>query len=142
MYLLRHPEVENINRPDKSGQTPLMIAAAKRYWRLCKMLLSMDVCSVSIGNHEKNTVLHILVKRTPMDFEELVIYREVLDLVLQHRGVDINAANIFGETPLHFACVNNSLEGVHFLVKNGAKLSVRNKSVLFALLLLFWEVLI
>jgi len=63
-------EIENINRRDRSGLTPLMIASTKRHWQIALLLLSVPQCSVSISTpSEKNTALHLLLKRTPQDLE-------------------------------------------------------------------------
>ena len=65
----------------------------------------------------KNTLLHIAVKTGK---------REIVQFLL-NKGLDINALNNFGETPLHVACgKNKDLHMVQFLVSKGSDFKIFN----------------
>lgn len=52
--------------------------------------------------------------------------KEFLDRLVQN-NVEINAPDFDGDTPLHFAVMNNNLEAVEYLLENGANTNVKNK---------------
>ena len=42
-------------------------------------------------------------------------------------NAEINSPDFDGDTPLHFAVMNNNLEAVEYLLENGANTNVKNK---------------
>lgn len=52
--------------------------------------------------------------------------KEFLDRLLQN-NVEINSPDFDGDTPLHFAVMNNNIEAVDYLLENGANTNVKNK---------------
>lgn len=52
---------------------------------------------------------------------------EVAEALLAH-GIDVNAVDSRGQTPLHMAAATGNVETITFLVKHGAKVDVADKS--------------
>jgi len=91
---------------------------------ICRMLLREinnigDIPSVPDGNRP----LHFLCNFSQT---EDALYEEVLYTLISS-GVDVNAQNQYGETPLHIACVRLNASAVQLLLKNNASTWIRNK---------------
>lgn len=52
--------------------------------------------------------------------------KEFLDRLVQNNA-EVNSPDFDGDTPLHFAVMNNNLEAVEYLLENGANTNVKNK---------------
>ncbi|WP_406831117.1 ankyrin repeat domain-containing protein [Wolbachia endosymbiont (group A) of Bibio marci] len=59
----------------------------------------------------KHTLLHLAAEEG---------CTEIVKVLLQAKGIDINAANEFGQTPLHLAAEEGHTEIVKILIENGA----------------------
>lgn len=113
----------NINSVDNSGSTII--------YRMSLLKdLSMD---------QMNCLNYLLLKGADANKENYNGYtpltahlssnlfnKELLDRLLQH-NVEINSPDFDGDTPLHFAVMNNNLEAVEYLLENGANTNVKNK---------------
>ena len=113
----------NINSVDNSGSTIIYrISLLKN--------LSMD---------QMNCLNYLLLKGadankenyngyTPLTahFSSNLFNKEFLDRLLQNNA-EINSPDFDGDTPLHFAVMNNNLEAVEYLLENGANTNVKNK---------------
>ena len=113
----------NINSVDSSGSTII--------YRMSLLKdLSMD---------QMNCLNYLLLKGADANKENYNGYtpltahlssnlfnKELLDRLLQH-NVEINSPDFDGDTPLHFAVMNNNLEAVEYLLENGANTNVKNK---------------
>jgi ankyrin repeat protein len=64
-----------------------------------------------------NYIIHIATK-----FYKKNIY----DLILALKP-DINVVNVYGNTPLHIACLNGQIEAINELLKLGAYVNIKNK---------------
>ena len=42
------------------------------------------------------------------------------------KGADVNEQNCNGETPVHFAALNDSTEAIAMLIKHGASINITN----------------
>jgi len=87
MLLLQHGV--DINAVDGDGRTPLHLASGAGCVEVVKLLLQHGA-DVGSRDGRNNTVLHYAVKS---------LNKEVVELVL--RGADVNAKNVYGETPLN-----------------------------------------
>jgi len=56
----------------------------------------------------------------------LDVYAAVIKTMLE-KGTDINSQNQDGDSPLHQAAAEGNEEGVKILLKNHAKVMIRNK---------------
>lgn len=113
----------NINSVDSSGSTII-------YRMSLLKNLSMD---------QMNCLNYLLLKGadankenyngyTPLTahFSSNLFNKEFLDRLLQNNA-EINSPDFDGDTPLHFAVMNNNLEAVEYLLENGANTNVKNK---------------
>ena len=79
------------------------------------------VSSVTLSGY---TALHSAAERNHPD---------VIDLLVNEYGFNINEINYNGETPLHCAAKSNSLESTIILIKLGADLSIKDNEPMTAL---------
>ncbi|MFZ8839750.1 MAG: ankyrin repeat domain-containing protein [Pyrobaculum sp.] len=86
MLLLQHGA--DIKAVDGDGRTPLHLAAQAGCVEVAKLLLRYGA-DISAKDGKGNTVIHYAAKS---------INKEIVELVL--RGADVNAKNVYGETPL------------------------------------------
>lgn len=113
----------NINSVDNSGSTII--------YRMSLLKdLSMD---------QMNCLNYLLLKGADANKENYNGYtpltahlssnlfnKEFLDRLVQN-NVEINGPDFDGDTPLHFAVMNNNIEAVEYLLENGANTNVKNK---------------
>ncbi len=113
----------NINSVDSSGSTII--------YRMSLLKdLSMD---------QMNCLNYLLLKGADANKENYNGYtpltahlssnlfnKEFLDRLVQNNA-EVNSPDFDGDTPLHFAVMNNNLEAVEYLLENGANTNVKNK---------------
>lgn len=116
----------SVNATDSNGWTPLHCAANKAHFEVCEELLKTKNICVTVTNNDDTTALMYLVRlRGDVIQPKLKLYKRVLKLMVQ-RGADVNAINMFGEAPLHAACLRGTLVSVCFLLNNRADVNVLN----------------
>ena len=101
---------ENVdpNPMEVSGRTPLLIAAAGRDTQILQRLLTdtrVDLTAESNGE----TALHIAVRGSI----------DIVELLLQSNGINVNAIDANLRTPLHHAALHNSCHSVSMLLERG-----------------------
>lgn len=82
--------------------------------------------SLSYKDRKGNTILHLAV------LESYDSFKKVLSRIECSEAQCINVQNREGDTPLHIAIKNNSLNKVRDLIEAGAKTNIRNKAGLDA----------
>lgn len=124
----------NIDAIDSHGWTPLLCAASCGHVRICLLLLKRGA-NPELANDQKTTVLHYLARKCPPpesskgkkrnsnEDEYFRLLEEILD-----KGIDINAKNFMGETPLMQACARSNETAVKFLLDRKAKYKLTNDS--------------
>ncbi|EAL68440.1 ankyrin repeat-containing protein [Dictyostelium discoideum AX4] len=112
----------DINDQDKSGYTPLHVAASHCDDQILMLLLNYEGINVNITNEDKNSALHYFCQkfRSPNCQEPFSIFLK--------KGVNVNAQNKNGETPLHKSIFNNTVRllMVNMLLDAGAEVNVLN----------------
>lgn len=117
-------ERAGINKRDKKGNTPLMLAIRNEDRPLVKSLLD-NGADTEIPNAERETPLMVAVN---------IGNKDIISYLLDARA-DINARDKEGHTALMFASANpNLMNIVDILVKNGADVNARDKEGMTALM--------
>ena len=94
---------------DKYGRSPLFFACMYGHLEIVKLLFSQHkLLNIEMINDDGFTPLHFSSDSV-----------QILDFLLTN-GVDANAKNKYGETPLHFACKHNNPDAVKLLLANKA----------------------
>lgn len=101
------------------------MAINERHFEVIQLLLEQDQINPSIATSELNTPLHYFV-RLQFDEEKVTLGRNILSLFIK-KGVDLNAVNNMGESPLFGACFRGPRSSVSFLIDNGANVNLKNK---------------
>lgn len=103
-------------------QTALMYAARGGHLESVQVLLK---AGASVSAKDKNArdsmgenqpLHHAMASRNPAVIEELI-----------SAGADVNALNMFGDTPLNRAIEENNLEAARLLLKRGATVNLKSK---------------
>ncbi|KAF2070487.1 hypothetical protein CYY_008198 [Polysphondylium violaceum] len=112
----------DINEQDKNGYTPLHVAASNCDDQILVLLLNYDGINVNITNEDKNSPLHYFCQKFKSPN-----CQEPFQLFLK-KGVDVNAQNKNGETPLHKSIMNSSVRllMVNLLLEAGGEVNVLN----------------
>ena len=95
---------------------------------MVKFLLMNNLCDVNSKAKDGSTAFHYFI-RYFYDGEKkrkLVEYLRVGALFLS-KGLDINAKNRHGETPLHCACIAGKLLAVTWLLRHGADINAATR---------------
>ena len=113
----------NINSIDNNGNTIIYRMALQKD-------LNMD---------QLNSINYLLVKGadankanydgyTPLTahLSSNLFNKEFIDRLLKYHA-EVNATDFEGDTPLHYAVMNNNLDAVTYLIDNGANVNVKNK---------------
>ena len=101
--------------------TPLLTAAETADVALMKALILAGADPL-LGNSDNATAL-LLAGRVTGTPDEVM---RAMQLAL-NSGIDINSADINGQTAMQIAASKNLRDAIKFLVKNGAKIEVWNK---------------
>lgn len=73
----------------------------------------------------KTTALHKLIERNSYRREDYFTTAAIAEMLLR-KGADVSAVDSLGRTPLHYAAQNANLLAMQLLIRNGAKLMVRD----------------
>ena len=106
--LLKQPEIQ-LDVPDKSSQTPLLLAADAGHTKCVRLLLDKGA-NVKHTDNEGRTALSLAAKKG---------HKVVAKLLLKNRA-EINAQDKRGNTPLALGAEGNHDAVVRFLLESGA----------------------
>ena len=113
----------NINSVDSSGSTIVYRMSLLKNVSMdqmnCFNYLLLKGADVNKENYNGYTPL-------TAHFSSNLFNKEFLDRLIQN-NVEINNPDFDGDTPLHFAVMNNNIEAVEYLLENGANANVKNK---------------
>ena len=105
-----------INKEDKFGWTPLLLALEGEHKDIALMLIKAGA-SVTHVTHERSvSSAHSAVY---LDNEQVL--KNLLD-----GGADLNLQTSNGYAPLHYASWNGKMKSIHFLLNNGVDVNVQN----------------
>ncbi|MEO8401845.1 MAG: ankyrin repeat domain-containing protein [Gammaproteobacteria bacterium] len=110
-----HPELKKtlINARGKANKTVLMMAYAQDNVALQRFLLQADMAlDLNLQDDEEKTVIHHLVSTDNERIDSLLV---LTDLRMS-RSFDINLADFYGRTPLHYAALHGHLNCVQHLL--------------------------
>lgn len=102
----------NINATDSYGNTMLMLASEKNDMDMVKYLVERGVDVNASSLLEGNTALIVACYKDNTNIAKYLV----------ENGACVNEENRYGGTPLEFACENNNIELMIFLVKNFASI--------------------
>jgi cytohesin len=122
----------NINAKNSRGQTPLHIAVAQDNPRMINLFLEHGADVHAFDNNNttplqlaKNLKRENIVKLLSGEeklfnllYQNIVSLQDLLQLIRQ--GIDINAKNLAGQTPLHYAIQLNNFDAAKNLIALGA----------------------
>lgn len=117
----KYGELEILRTLVEYGADPFVVPESGRLQGMSALQAAMGMPGGSASEDRRNRV-----GNSPMDLEEeeqltLELARNVLDL-----GVDVNAADVRGNTALHHAVLKNFESVVEFLVAHGAEVNAAN----------------
>jgi ankyrin repeat protein len=144
---------------DTIGRTPLHVASQSIISWLVEHLVEKEGAAVDLRDSEGNTSLHVacssgnfavasylLLQRADADAENVHKQRpihlactnvryDILRLLVESFGADVNAADRYWQTPLHKACMSNVAHAnnpagspvVQCLLDNGANVNARDE---------------
>lgn len=107
-----------LNVPNNEGDDPLLLAMGKGLIRVCQLLLSHNVDSLTV-NKQGNSTLHKASDHG---------YSELSEMLLGVQPALLNLKNFQGDTPLHLAVRSNYTDVVVSLMRRGASLAIRNNA--------------
>jgi len=132
-----------INRPDLNGDTALMLAAHEGNFRVCEVLVGVDMIDLFVVNDMHQTALAVAATRGKLDICRLLAplydaahvniqdsygmtslhraalfgHSEVLELLLGLFGTLVNEVDRRGNSALHHAAVSGNEEVVRVLLR-------------------------
>ena len=114
----------DINAKDKNGWTVLHCACYEGLIDICLYLIRMRIPVMSLTS-SRTIPLHYLVRSVKE--ETWIDSKLVLDNMLKE-GVDVNAKDSYGKTPLHHVLLRGrNIQCIEYLIKNNA--NVNSKTV-------------
>lgn len=116
--------------PTPVGATPLLVAAWWNYPALMKTLIAAGA-DVNMTAEDGTTALMAaagVVGRPPMGYSKAVKMPDMLESIgmLLDKGLDINAKNNKGQTPMHGAAKLRQPDLIRFLADKGARVNVED----------------
>jgi len=97
--------------------SPLMAAVRGEYLGVAGLLLRYGA-DINVRGRWEETLLHLACRE--------ISHFDLVQWLLSH-DVDVNAQNIAGCTPLHFAALNGSTQVCRILLKHNANINARDK---------------
>ncbi len=140
----------DLNKKNKRGATPLIIASASGSKDVVQYLLSKEIdinttdksgntaiLSSLLRGHleitkillEKKPKLNLKNKKgtTPLLISSANGYKELLEILLS-RNVDINQQDEEGNTALHYSTLEGHMECIQLLLQKGINIKIKNKT--------------
>lgn len=116
LHLLQ--QQSDIDSKDSSGWTPLFFAVQISHLEIVQVFLQKEA-NLTITSIEQETVLHLAA---------MYGHLQILSELLQHPCCKqlINAQDLDGKTPLHWAVKHGHTECAALLLKSGARLDIAN----------------
>ncbi|XP_033212326.1 transient receptor potential channel pyrexia-like [Belonocnema kinseyi] len=108
-----------------SGETPLHVACSAQSLKFCELLLQKPEVDVNALDEMHRTPLHYAVMATGLNIK-------IVDLLLKH-GALVNPIDKAGFSPLHVAALEEHVECVETLIRNGADVSATTSKGVSAL---------
>ena len=108
--------IDKNNQRDENGFTPMHYAAQSGYLKIVEFLVDKTAEDDKLmTTNERWTTLHLSSKGG---------HRALCEYFIVIRHIDVNCRDIFGYTPLHYACEIGNIEVVRCLLKAGADPSI------------------
>lgn len=117
-YLIDNKIKIDINKKNDDDITPLQIAIKKGYVEIFNLLVSSQKPDFSLLYKNNNTLLHVCAKGSGSV--------QILEYLLKHSGIDLNARNNDGSTPLMLAAAENNYGAFRLLLKSGADITLKD----------------
>ena len=108
--------MDTINKPNKNGYTPLIIAGYRNQLEAVKILLSLGA-NVNASS-EDGTVLTAACYKSNIDLVKILLANKA----------DVNVKNNAGTTPLMFAIMAENEGLVKLLIEHGADINAKDNS--------------
>ena len=143
-------EKNDLNKKFHVNDTPIHIAAANSHLQIVKYLVEKQYVDVNIKGYEDKTPLHYACQSDHLQIVEYLIsksanvnakdfsgdyaihyaarYGSVLTVqyLIEKRNVFQDIQGYEGRTPLHYACLNDHLDIVKYLISHGAIIDAVN----------------
>lgn len=139
----------NLEKKDEYGRTALIISSEKGLLDVVKLLISSgsDIEAVDqIGNNSivyaaKNGHLEVvrylienncdpnavnILGETAIHYASINNHPKIVSLLLEMSSVGINARTNFGETPLFYSAMTNSIDAFRYLLEHEADIEIEN----------------
>ncbi|OUM65155.1 hypothetical protein PIROE2DRAFT_41972, partial [Piromyces sp. E2] len=107
----------DINKKDKDGNTPLVIACKENNVELIKELVEAGANVNISDDNNSDTPLIIMCER---ENEQMVKY------LIEH-GAEVNKLNKYGYSALYISCIRENEALVKYLIEKGADLNIKNE---------------
>jgi serine/threonine-protein phosphatase 6 regulatory ankyrin repeat subunit B len=140
-------KTQEINTPDASGITPLMLAAKIKDVRLITALLDAGADPAARSNSGRNVLHKISKEISPNQKNSIVLNKNLLNTESENflhqkinfsqienlvkkfiaRGVSVNDADSAGNTPALIAAREKNIPLVKLLLSQGANINAKNK---------------
>lgn len=108
---------------DIQKQTPIEYACIFGHWRVLKILLRSPKVQV---NNVKTPLVSIVIKNIGEIVTNKCNYEQCFQQLLARTDIDLNKADIFHNSPLHYAVKYNNREAMLELMKRGAYIGAKN----------------
>ena len=123
LHIARSPELvkllvdfgAGLDKRDYLGLTPLLLSCQQKRTNVAKALIKLQPDAINSHDHMRRTVTHHCTAS------------QILDILSDVRGLQINVADINNQTALHIAVMNKDLHSTKELLKMGANPNVTDK---------------
>ncbi|XP_065335612.1 serine/threonine-protein phosphatase 6 regulatory ankyrin repeat subunit B-like [Cloeon dipterum] len=122
LWIIKQVDDTVLNAKNDSGETPLLLACQRRFWRVAELLLSRNV-EVNVSNRSGKTAMHYAA-----EYVNLYLLK-----LLHEKGVDLTLTDNKGKNALHHAAAEGNLSLVKHLLEKGVDLTLRDNQGMNAL---------
>jgi hypothetical protein len=115
----------NVNaKADGESISPLLLACKRDAKLSVIQLLLQRGAKVGQRDDQDRTLLHHVISSAPFRNEEGRM--KIVEILLQHGGIDVNARERFGNTVLHRVCWDGCIDLARLLIHHGASVFAEN----------------